>query len=390
MSFTLDSCVPAPVCKDKTYKMDSLDRYQDIGKYLGDPAKADWVGQGEPVVYNGNVLLTMPKNSVGTVMASTTYMWYGNVKAKLKTSRGAGVVTAFILFSDVKDEIDYEFVGVDLNTAQTNYYFQGIPDYQNTGNITELTNTYDNFHEYEIQWTPDEISWLVDGKVHRTKKKSETFNATTNQYHFPQTPSRVQLSIWPGGLATNAKGTIDWAGGEIDWDSPEIKTYSYYFATFGQIEVECYKTNSPPGTNKGVSYYYNDARGTNDTVVDGNKRTSLKSFLGTGTDMDAGSSASSGADPSASTVNSVPGGSVNPGNQVPGGSISSSDGADSSGGGNTGGTGTGSAPGCQSTEWAQNCGGTTNNKNDGVRGADRTLGASAFAVVIGFVALLCL
>lgn len=68
----------------------------------------------------------MAPDTVGTLLASSTYMWYGNVKATFKTSRGAGVVTAFILLSDVKDEIDYEFVGVDLKTAQTNFYFQGI------------------------------------------------------------------------------------------------------------------------------------------------------------------------------------------------------------------------------------------------------------------------
>ena len=128
MSNTLDSCVPAPVCQSKTYKMDSLDGIVDVSKYLGDPSKADWVGQGEPKLYNGNVILTMPANSVGTVLATTDYMWYGNVKASVKTSRGAGVVTAFILLSDVKDEIDYEFVGTELEVAQTNYYFQGIPN----------------------------------------------------------------------------------------------------------------------------------------------------------------------------------------------------------------------------------------------------------------------
>lgn len=83
---------------------------------------------GRAAQYKDSVLLTMPRKSVGTVLASTAYMWYGNVKATFKTSRGKGVVTAFILLSDVKDEIDYEFVGVDLNTAQTNYYFQGITD----------------------------------------------------------------------------------------------------------------------------------------------------------------------------------------------------------------------------------------------------------------------
>ncbi len=128
MSFSLDSCVPAPVCQDKTYKMDSLDRIKNIKEYLGDPSKADWVGQGEPALFNGNVILTMPPNSPGTVLATTTYMWYGEVKARVKTSLGAGVVSAFILYGDVKDEIDFEWVGSKLDQVETNYYFQGIPN----------------------------------------------------------------------------------------------------------------------------------------------------------------------------------------------------------------------------------------------------------------------
>ncbi len=127
-SFSLDSCVPEPVCVSKTYTFDTLDGITSNTKYLGDASKTDWVMDGQAVIYNGNALLTMAPNTVGTVLASSTYMWYGNVKATFKTSRGQGVVTAFILLSDVKDEIDYEFVGVELETAQTNYYFQGIPD----------------------------------------------------------------------------------------------------------------------------------------------------------------------------------------------------------------------------------------------------------------------
>ncbi|KAK3681079.1 concanavalin A-like lectin/glucanase domain-containing protein [Podospora appendiculata] len=398
MSFSLKSCVPSPVCESKTYKMDSLDPIVSIDKYLGDPKTADWVYQGEPALYGGNVLLTMPPRSVGTVLATTTYMWYGNVKAKLKTSIGAGVVTAFILFSDVKDEIDYEFVGTELTTAQTNYYFQGIPNYDNSANIT-LSNTYDNWHEYEIQWTPDEITWLVDGQVGRTKKRSETWNATANQWNFPQTPSRVQISIWPGGADTNAKGTIDWAGGPIDWDSDYIKQHKYYFATFGEISVECYKTSSPPGTNSGVSYTYTARSATNNTVVDGDSPTVLKSFLGTGSDMNAGDTSTSGtaALPSATTVNSIPGGGSPA--QVPGGSGSGT------GTGNGGGTGSGSGSGsggsattgaaCQATGFTQDCStgttgttGTSNKNEAGGRGVERVSGGSAFAVVVGFVVMM--
>lgn len=63
-------------------------------------------------------------------------MWYGKTSARLKTSRGKGVVTAFILLSDVKDEIDYEFIGTQLDHAQTNYYFQGVTDCEYLSYIT--------------------------------------------------------------------------------------------------------------------------------------------------------------------------------------------------------------------------------------------------------------
>jgi beta-glucanase (GH16 family) len=127
-SFSLDSCVPEPVCESKTYTFANMDRITSKDTYLGDPSTTDWVMDGQAVVYQDTVLLTMAPNTVGTVLASSSYMWFGNVIARFRTSRGQGVVTAFILLSDVKDEIDYEFVGVELTTAQSNYYSQGIPN----------------------------------------------------------------------------------------------------------------------------------------------------------------------------------------------------------------------------------------------------------------------
>lgn len=103
-----------------------MDRITPKTKYLGDSSTTDWVSDGTAVTYNGDVLLTMAEGTSGTLLASSTYMWYGSVEAVFKTSRGQGVVTAFILLSDVKDEIDYEFVGADLLDAQTNFYYQGF------------------------------------------------------------------------------------------------------------------------------------------------------------------------------------------------------------------------------------------------------------------------
>ncbi|KFY02733.1 hypothetical protein O988_01954 [Pseudogymnoascus sp. VKM F-3808] len=304
-SFGLDSCVPAPVCEDKSWTFKDMTGITSKTKYLGDATKTDWVMDGNAVPYKNSLLLTMAPSTVGTVLATSRYMWYGNVKARFKTGRGKGVVTAFILLSDVKDEIDYEYVGVELKKAQTNYYYQGITNYKEGGNIS-LSDTFQNYHDYEIRWTPDSITWLVDGQVGRTKLRKDTWNATSNQWAFPQTPARVQISIWPGGLASNAQGTIDWAGGVIDWAGPDIQANGYYYSQFESVSIECFNADNAPGTNKGKSYTYNDKAGTNDTVVDGDKPTVLKSLLGTGTDMNANyPNAGSSADPSQSSSAAV-------------------------------------------------------------------------------------
>lgn len=130
-SFNLDSCMAAPACQSQDYKMTSLDDISPNTQYLGDSSKANWVSSGTPVAYNGDaILLTMAPSTVGTLLTSTHYVWYGKVSATMTTSQGAGVVSAFILMSDVKDEIDFEFVGVDLENAQSNYYYQGVTDCQ--------------------------------------------------------------------------------------------------------------------------------------------------------------------------------------------------------------------------------------------------------------------
>jgi len=43
-----------------------------------------------------------------------------------ETSKWAGVVTAAITMSDVKDEIDLEWPGNNTAAVQTNYWFLGI------------------------------------------------------------------------------------------------------------------------------------------------------------------------------------------------------------------------------------------------------------------------
>ncbi|ODV88972.1 glycoside hydrolase family 16 protein [Tortispora caseinolytica NRRL Y-17796] len=283
-SFDLQACVPQPVCKNLKTTFNNLDLLASVSTYLGNASEYDWTYDGTPLVYDNDMLLTMPNNSVGTVISSTHYMWYGNVKATMKTSHDQGVVTAFILFSGVKDEIDFEFVGADLETAQTNYFFQGVLNYTNSMNIS-TTDTFSNFHTYELDWTEDRIEWRLDGQTYRTLNKADTYNATDDTYMYPQTPARVQLSIWPGGLSTNAPGTIEWAGGEINWNSQDMQEYGYYYATLSDVEITCYGPPSGTKSNGTTSYIYLSDSGLQEDVMITDLNTILGSWNATGDDM---------------------------------------------------------------------------------------------------------
>lgn len=393
-SYSLDSCVAQPVCKSTTYKWDDLDRSALNTKYLGNASKSDWTYSGFPKVKDGNLMLTMPKESVGSLFANNHYIWYGKISGKIKSSRGPGVVTAFILLSDTKDEIDFEFVGSDLNNVQTNYYFQGILDCKlrvrgdaktkliqvdgHGANASVDSSTFDDWHEYEIDWKPEAITWSVDGDVKRTLTRESTWNETGNRYEFPQTPSRMQLSLWPAGQASNAEGTIAWAGGEIDWDSEDIKDEGYYYASYSDITVECYDPPKDTDKSGNKSYVLTSKDGLDSSIKITNNDTVLASFGATGLDPDVKPSKSGSSSTSSATGNTVPenrGGSGNePGNAN---SSGDSDSSDSSSG---------------SSDFNQ--GGDDDSSSTDTNGAfspnERVMRSSLFAVLVAIVVLVTL
>ncbi|KAK1813094.1 putative glycosidase CRH2 [Friedmanniomyces endolithicus] len=378
-SHDLQSCVAAPTCQSADYKLNSLDDVQANTVYLGDASKANWVSSGTPVVYqNDAILLTMAPNTVGTLLMSTHYVWYGQISATMTTSQGAGVVTAFIMMSDVQDEIDFEFVGVELEVAQSNYYFQGITDYGNEKPLN-VSNTVQNTHTYTIDWQPDSLTWSIDGIPMRTLNRNDTWNSNTQNYHYPQSPSRIQLSLWPAGLQSNGAGTVAWAGGLVDWNS-QYMLNGYYYALVSEVKVQCYDPPSGFSNNHGSkAYYYDNSYGTNDTVATGNNSTELASFFATGDNpsVNPNAAASGTAVPkNSATPETVPG--------VSGGGAAGIGGTDSSGNAQSG-TAAGSAQGSQSstgsggsTTFQQGLGGS------GTSQAPPKLAAGSAVALLGF------
>ena len=306
-SYSLKSCMPDPICKDvNTVFSNYSSKILNGDTYLGNASEANWTYTGYILDYPSEeaLILAMPKYSGGTLLSSTHALWYGKVSAKLKTSHLAGVITSFILFSGVQDEIDFEWVGSDLETTQTNFYWNGVLNWTNSANISN-TNTFDDYHTYEIDWQEDYIKWSVDGVVGRTLYKNETYNSTTGIYQFPQTPSKVDISLWPGGNATNSIGTIEWAGGEINWDASDLTNPGYYYAILKEVNITCGSIPSGTKQNGTEAYVYTSHHEyLQQDIAIVNERTYLDSLEASGNDPDAGASSSSSSSSSTSRSSS--------------------------------------------------------------------------------------
>ena len=161
-----------------------------------------------------------------------------------------------------------------------------------------------NYHEYTIDWSPDTLKWIIDGNVVRTLNKKDTWNSTSNRYSYPVSPARVQLSLWPAGLPTNPKGTVDWAGGEIQWNSPYM-TNGYYYSQFDYVNVECYNAPSGAKGSGKTSYVLTNSNADEGDFSLSNNPTVLGSFLATGLDMDKGKAEQQNG--ASNTANTVPG-----------------------------------------------------------------------------------
>lgn len=242
------------------------------------------------------------------------------------------------------------------------------------------SDTASSMHEYCIDWKTDSLTWSIDGNDMRTLNRKDTWNATSGRFDYPQTPARIMLSLWPAGLPTNGKGTIEWAGGEIDWNSKYMEN-GYYYARFQEVTVDCYDPPSGAQVKGSKTYKYTDQAGTNNTVAITNDQVVLGSLMGTG--EKPGDAPKSG-DSQPTNVAMVPGGNpaAGGGNQVEHSAPAGTDG--------------GSAGGAQQTSAAQGGGGGGSSQGGFSQGGTQTgsadshlhrMSGAVFAVIVAVVGL---
>ncbi|KAJ0476293.1 putative xyloglucan:xyloglucosyl transferase [Helianthus annuus] len=125
---------------------------------------------------------------------------YFGTAVKLHPGYTAGVITSFYLSNGEDhpgnhDEIDIEFLGTTPDKPyilQTNVYMRGSGDGNIIGREHRIHLWFDptqDFHDYAILWTPNEIIFFVDDvPIRRYPRKSDET--------FPLRPMYVYGSIW--------------------------------------------------------------------------------------------------------------------------------------------------------------------------------------------------
>ena len=119
-----------------------------------------------------------PEHAAGMLIAgafaSVGSFGHGHFEAEIKAASGPGLITGFFLHRDSpRQEIDIEILGADPRRMLANVFFNPGDDgaamgfgYRGSPCCIDLSfDATADFHIYAIDWQPDRVAWLVDGRV---------------------------------------------------------------------------------------------------------------------------------------------------------------------------------------------------------------------------------
>lgn len=199
------------------------------------------------------------------------FQW-GRVEARMKLPSTRGVWPAlWMLPTDSpyggwasSGEIDImESVNFADRIYGTLHFGSAWPNNASTGgSFANGTDFSQNFHDYAVEWDPDQIRWYIDGQLYSTKNADQWFSASgsgnarapfDHQFHL-----LLNIAVG-GGFPGNPDGSSQWPQTlEVDY----VRVFRREQAPFGgtphavpgQIESEDYDAGYP-----GEAYFDTDA-----------------------------------------------------------------------------------------------------------------------------------
>lgn len=149
---------------------------------------------------------------------------YGRFEVRMKAAHREGMLSSFFTYwtggEGIWNEIDIEIMG----RYDDNVQFNVITPTQSGNHVAHLPTNFSpnlDFHTYAIEWTPQYVSWFVDGE-HVLRQMGDHIQTLTK-------PQQIMMNVWPPQWET-------WAGTLNPLTLPAFAYYdwvSYYSYTPG-------------------------------------------------------------------------------------------------------------------------------------------------------------
>ncbi|WP_193789575.1 family 16 glycosylhydrolase [Salipiger sp. CCB-MM3] len=142
------------------------------------------------------------KDFVSAQLQRRKWFGYGRYEVVMRPASGAGVISAFYLytgahFGDSHEEIDIKFLGKDTTRVEFNRFRDGEP----LAEPPSVDLGYDAAQEptlYAIEWTEESISWFYG--------ETEAFRIRDASM-VPRPPMKIYIDLWAGSARQ-----ADWLG----------------------------------------------------------------------------------------------------------------------------------------------------------------------------------
>jgi hypothetical protein len=197
-----------------------------------------------PVIINGSAIIALDTYNptgasfYGTDLVSKQPFVLGQgivvtVRAKMDAPLPAGIIGGIFLYappansgSTLHDEIDFELLSSDPHNIHSNIYGHEPLGVGHPAASPYASGSIADYHVYQIQWLPGQVSWYVDGNLVRT---------VTPQLPIPAGPMYVHFNIWvPESDFSDAYNP------NLHWASSAINNQTYSMS-IDSVKVEITK-----------------------------------------------------------------------------------------------------------------------------------------------------
>lgn len=140
---------------------------------------------------------------------------YGKFEVRMKSPDVSGILSSFFTYHDRTsavnenwNEIDIEILGRYNDKVQFNTITPGVINHEFF--VETSFNPHEGFNIYSIEWTPDYVSWSINGY--------EVARQTGDHIKTLTRAQKLMMNIWPPNYP-------DWVG---NFDRTDLPAYAYY------------------------------------------------------------------------------------------------------------------------------------------------------------------